>query len=160
MRQLTLKLLFFFSFKILYWPVLSSWSKCKQLEQNRKLYIRPGWSDCNRSLCSCVTKSSWKHFDFHLRRMISEHKFNHYLAPCPLTPKRHRPNTMCWALLVSESVICARGGIGSCGQIVAPWQMMSVCLWNCSQGCKTDPMSTQELEPIHCDTQQITVAQT
>lgn len=109
-------------------------------------------------LCSCVTKSSWKHFDFDLRRMISEHKFNHYLALYPLTPKRHTPHTMCLAPLVSESVICARGGIGSCGPIVTPWQMMSVCLWNCSQSCKTDPMSTEELEPIQRDTQQITAA--
>lgn len=63
----------------------------EHLEQSRKLYIRPGWSDCS-SLCSCVTKSIWKHFDFNLRRMISEHKFNHYLV---LTPKWHTPNTMC-----------------------------------------------------------------
>lgn len=68
--------------------------------------------------------------------MISENKFNHYLAQRPLTPKRHTANTICCSLLVSELVICVRGGIESWGQIVLPWQMMSVCLWNCSQTCK------------------------
>lgn len=62
--------------------------------------------------------------------------------------------------LVLYSVACARGGIGSTGQIVTPWQMRSVRLWNCSQSCKTDLLSTDELEPIHRDTLKITVVQT
>lgn len=77
-----------------------------------------------------------------------------------LTLQRQMRSTICCALLVLYSVICVRGGIGGTGQIVTPWQMRSVYLWNCSQSCKTDLLSTDELEPIQRDTLKITTVQT
>lgn len=100
-------------------------------------------------------------FYFYLRAIISQSdKSNHYLALYPLTLKWQTQNTICYTLLVLDSVIYVRGGIGRTGQIVTPWQMRSVYLWNCSQSCKTDLLNTDELEPIQCDTLKITVGQT
>lgn len=101
--------------------------------------------------------------------MVGEKKINVSLSSSP-GPKIWRPTVSTLkgqrrdaprrTVLILYSVACVRGGIGSTGQIVTPWQMRSVRLWNCSQSCKTDLLSTDELEPIHRDTLKITVVQT
>lgn len=67
---------------------------------------------------------------FYLKGIItkSERADVHYLVPYHLTLKWQTQNTLCCALLVLDSVICVRGGIGSTGQIVTSSQMRSVYL--------------------------------
>lgn len=67
---------------------------------------------------------------FYLKRIItkSERVDVHHLVPYHLTLKWQTQNAICCTLLVLNSVICVRGGIGSTGQIVTSSQMRSVYL--------------------------------
>lgn len=133
------------------------------LQHSRKWYIKFDWEIVIVG-CSCGGGGGnpvESFFYFYLKRIriISKSEVLSLFGTISFNTQMTQ-NTICCTLLVLDSVICVRGGIGSTGQIVTPWQMRSVYLWNCSQSCKTDLLNTDELEPIQCDTLKITLVQT